>query len=453
MKSFDTQNAVYAQASAFSRRVESALGLSRGDPRIDKEYVHPVNTGRFSVIGKLENTVSMLQTARVNIEKLKVWLQEMKEFLEKDRHRSSWAKVPASVINNFIADRLSCIKVTSETAGFQGKMLLNGNSGVLGKVTGDNLRFIRGSARVVSSDSPGYPIAIYQAAQPSVLLGSSQVTEKNLREEKIISVNSGSQEVRYKMKGDETPDVFIENLQQCLVDQGFDISVYRTTDNLLLLRHNQLGSKVTFKGMSFNSRIISDVPGEYKIAESGLDIAGTIGSENAHGDGGFLIGDKGNRKTEGLVIFYDGRIDYSGQIVGYVSVKQNGILVPIDATESKMEIISIPSIKPDILAAGVSNQSGFSDLNSIRGNSEIECRDAIRLIIWSSTYLEFLLEELKWKEKSYVDRAIELLRSTISPQSAGDDLIYLSKDKAKDMVTQLKKMLTPMSVMKVTSWE
>ncbi len=451
MKNYSNQNALDLRVIEFSRRVESALSLSRGDPIIQKDYVSPVNQGRFSVIGKLEASVSMLQTARINIEKLKSWLQEMKDFLEKDRNRLNWARVPSSVINNFLSDRLSCIKVTTETVGFQGKNLLNGDSGVKGEASGDHIRFIRGSARVLSSEIPGYPIAVYQSAKPSVLVGSGIVSESNLRNESTISITNGAREVRYRIKENEAPEGFIENLQRCLLDNGFDISVYRTKDNHLFLRHNQLGSRSQFQGMSYHTDLISKVPGEYEEADPGIDIEGTIGSEKAHGDGGFLIGNKGNKKTDGLVIYYDGVIDYPGQIIGYVHVMQNGIFVPLDAVENQMEILSIPSITTDILAAGVNNRSGFSDLGAIRGNTEHECQDSIHMIIWSITYLDFLIDELKWKEKIYVDRAVELLRSTISPQSAEDDMIYLSKDKAKDMVTQLKSMLTPVAVMKVTS--
>ncbi len=453
MKDYNGHSAVFKRTVDFNRRVETALGLSRGDPLPQKEYVSPVNQGRFSVIGKLENTVSMLQTARINIEKMKGWLIEMKVFLDKERNRSSWAKIPASVINNFLSDRMSCLKVTSEKVSFEGRLLLNGSSGVYGEAVGDDLRFIRGSARVLTSEELGYPITVYQEAKPAILRGTGEITENAIRHENLIALSSGKQEVRYKIRDDDTPDRLIVNLQRCILDHGLDISVFRTKDNHLLFRHNQLGSRSSFQGMSDKTRIISHIPGEYKAAEPGLDVNGTIGSESAHGDGGFLIGDKGNKKTDGLVVFYDGVIDYPGQVVGYVKVKQNGVLVPLDSNESKMEILSIPSVKPTILAAGVSNSSGFTDLSVIRGNTESECRDSIRMILWSITYIDFLLDELKWKEKIYVDRAVELLRSTIRPQSAGDELLYLSKDKAKDMVNQLKSMLTPVSVMKVTSWK
>ncbi len=452
MSNYNNQSAIRINPHGFSRRVEVALGLSRGDPNVEKEYISPAGQGRFSVIGKLENSVSMLQTARMNVSKTKGLLEEMKEFLENDRHQSSWAKIPVSVVNNFLTDRMSKIKELTGTAGFQEKILLNGDSGVKGDVTGDNLRFVRGSARVVSSESPGYPLAIYQSPKPAILMGLAQVSQMTLEEESFIALTDGSQEVRYNLKEGEDSESLVMNLQQCLTDHGMDISVFRTKDDHLFFRHNQLGSRTGFQGMSYHTRLLSALPGQYRPADPGIDIAGTISSESAQGDGGFLIGDKGNKRTDGLAVFYDGQVEYSGQIVGYVNAQQNGIIVPLDATERKMEILSIPSLVPKQLAVGVANQSGFLDLSMIRGNTEAECRDSLKMILWSLTYLDFILDELKWKEKIYVERAVEMLRSTISPQSEEEEMLYLSKDKARDMVSQLKTMLTPATAMKVTTW-
>jgi hypothetical protein len=451
MRESVNQGAFKIRTDDLDRRVEIALGLSRGDPVTRKEYISPNNQGRFSVIGKLESGVSMLQSAIVNIKKIRGWLGETREFLEKDRHRSSWARIPPSVINNFLLDRLSYIKTTTESASFQGRGLLNGDSGVRGDTTDKRARFIRGSARVISSPSRGYPLAIHQAPRPSVLMGEGLLSRESLRAESAIAIREGTREVVYKIGKEENADSLVSNLRRLLTDQGLDIGVFRSRNNTLFLRHNQLGSRNGFKGISYRTRLISDTPGQYVSARPGVDVAGTIGEESAHGDGGFLIGDKGNRNTDGLVVYFDGEIEFPGQVVDHVKVRQNGILIPLDSTESQVEVLSVPSLVPELLAAGVSNYSGFSDLASIRGNTEAECRDALRLIVWSMTYLEFLRDELKWKEKVYVDRAVGLLRSTIHPRTNGEEMMYLSKEKARDMVDQLKTMLTPSTAMRITS--
>jgi hypothetical protein len=448
----DQQTAVRKQAADKNRRVDAALGLSRGDPVEHKEYISPFEQGRFAMIGKLECGVSKIQTAAVGVEKIRSMLSEMKRFLEEEGYRSFRAQIPVSVINNFLTDRLAHVKMTSETTSFRGQALLNGKSGVKGSVSGRNLRFIRGSARVQSSGENGYPIAVYEAPRPSVLSGAAQLTADEIRRESVIALADDKHEVRYQVRPDENPDSLVNNLQRYLLDNNFDISVYCTQDNHLFFRHNQLGSANSFKGMSADSRLVSAVPGHWLDAEPGADVTGTIGTEQAFGDGGFLIGNRGNPHTDGLVVYFDGMIETPGQIVGSVHVHQNGIRVPVDVSGSKVEILSIPSIQPEMLAVGVSNRSGFASLKSIRANTVMECRDALRLIEWSVTYLDYLLEELKINENNFVDRAVDLLRTTMSPQSAGDEILYLSRDKAKSMVDELKTMLTPAMTMKVTSW-
>jgi hypothetical protein len=452
MKYDHQQTAIKRGSADGNRRVDDGFGLSRGDPAGHREYISPFEQGRFAMIGKLESGVSKIQTAKVGVEKIRSMLSEMKRFLEEEGYRSFRAQIPVSVINNFLTDRLAHIKMTSETVSFRGKALLNGKSGVKGSVNGKNLRFIRGSARVLSSGENGYPIAIYQAPRPSVLKGAGRLTADEIRRESMIALADDSHEVRYQIGADENPDSLVTNLQQYLTDNNFDISVYRTQDNHLFFRHNQLGAANSFRGMSAYSRLVSVIPGSYIDAQPGADVMGTIASEQAHGDGGFLIGNRGNRLTDGLVVYFDGIIETPGQIVGSVQVEQNGIRVPVDLSGSKVEILSIPSIQPEMLAVGVSNRSGFTSLKSVRANTVLECRDALKLIEWSMTYLDYLIEEFKYNETNFVDRAVELLRSTMSPQSAGEEILYLSRDKAKSMVDELKGMLTPSMTMKVTSW-
>lgn len=404
------------------------------------------------MIGRLENSVSMIQTAVVNLEKIKGWLRETRRFLTEEAYRSFQAAVPVSVINNYIGDRLARIRVTAETASFKGRGLLNGESGVKGTREGDGLIFVRGSARARSSGPSGYPIALYQSPRPATLTGAARLEPAEIERESLIVIADESHEARYQVRGDEDPQTLVSNLWRFLNDNGFDISVYTDHDNRLFLKHNQLGSKGWFKGLSYQSRLLSDIPGEYEEAEAGVDIEGTIGSERATGEGGFLTGDRGNPNTEGVTIYYDGELDRPGQVVGRVRIEQNGIKVPVDVAGEKVEILSIPSLNPDTLAIGVPNQGGFQNLGSIRADTARQCRDALKLIDWSEGYATYLIDELKRNESAYVDRAVDLLRSTMAPKVAGEDIVYLSKEKAKGMAGELRGMLGQAVSPGVSSW-
>ncbi len=440
------------RAPEYHRRVDSATGLSRGDPAADREYSFPENRGRFSLIGKLESGVSMLQVAGSKIESIRDWLMEMKEFLEGDGDQSSVATIPESVMNNFLTDRLAHIKMLAETTAFQDRVLLNGKSGTTGEIRGDNLRFVSGSARVVSSESPGYPLAIYRSPKPSFLMGFTRIDRETLRHESIIALADDSREIRYRISENEDPDTLVANLQQCLSDHGLEVGVHCTREGFLFFEHDRPGSKTSFRGMSCRTRLLSEIPGKFQEAEPGCDIAGTIASEPARGDGSFLIGERGNPKTDGLVVQYNGAIEYPGQIVGYVDVTQNGIRVPLDVSGNRIEVLSLPCLQPESLAVGIPNRSGFDSLAEIRAHTPQEARDTLKLVVWATTYLEHLREELRWKENVYVDRAVDLLRSTMSARSGGDDILNFSKGKAQQMAGQLKEMMTPTMVLQIASW-
>ena len=79
-----------------NRRIDPTLGISRGDPASQKEYVSPFETGRFAMIGRLESGVSKIQTATIGVEKIKGMLSEMKRFLEEEGYRSFRAQIPVS---------------------------------------------------------------------------------------------------------------------------------------------------------------------------------------------------------------------------------------------------------------------------------------------------------------------------------------------------------------------
>ncbi len=441
MISYDNQCAF--KLDELNEKLRSGYSLDKQglDPLLDMKYVSSVNQGRFDTIGKLETGVSLIQAAQQSIEKISFWLQEIGRFINDIDGSKTHATIPKSVVNKYIGDRLTLVGELVSSSSFQGRKLLNGNCGIKAKVTGENLKFIRGSARVLSSQEPGYAVAIFQAPKPSMLSGNCQLTQEEIDREQSICINDGSREIKYTLQKDETPESLVVHLRECLLDQNLDVDVFRTRDNRLFFRHNQLGSKNNFRGLSDKTRIVSSDPGQYEHSTPGIDIAGTIGSESAHGDGGFLMGDRNNKRTDGLVLFFDGEVEYPGQTVGYVHVKQKGITVPLEPSGTTVEMLSIPSIEPKLLAVGLATRSGFKDLASINIENQMAQKDALKMVLWSVVYLEYLSKELKLKENEYVDRTIELLKGSLTSPSADRDDICLSKEKAGAMVEQIKEML------------
>ena len=439
------------QIPGLHRRIDPSLGLNQEDPLMAMSRGSTNNQGRFAMIGKLETGVSMLQTAQSGLEKVIGHLQEVQEFLEKKQQERD-SSMASSVADHFIKEQIGKIRYAVEASSFQGRAILNGKRGVQGSTTGKSLYFVRGSANVLSSAEPGYPVTVTRSATPSVLVGAERVSERNLKDERLIVLMESGQEVRYKVRDDESPQSLVEHLQQELTRRGIDISVHMTQDHHLYFRHNRLGSSTGFQGMSYQTRLISTVAKSFVTATPGEDIEGNLGLEPALGEGGFLIGQRGNRRTEGLIVYYDGILSYPGQVVGYVHVTQNGELMPLDPLGHRSEILSIPALQPNFQAVGAPNSSGFWSLEAIRGATAKQRRDALKLVIWSLSDLDYLCRELKWKEETYVELAINFLRNTMQPELLGEDVIQLSKEKAGEMAHQLKSMLPKSISSGVSSW-
>ena len=433
------------------RNVDRNLFPERGESpnKIGPTGVH--SKGRFYMISKLENCVSILQIARINIEKINDQLSEMGKFLEKEIRFFPASNIPVSVVNNYLTERISNIKMISETASFQGKALLNGNCGVKSITKGKGLRFVKGSPHVTSSDEGGYPVKIIELPEYSGLIGNKAISAELLQYEELIIISDDEKEFKYRITKEETIETLIPNLQRGLHENGFNISVYKTKNNFLYFKHNQLGIANDFTGTSLKTQLISKYPGQPVTAKVGKNIMGEIGNEPTIGEGGYLTGLKTNKRTRGLTLYFDGTsTEQAGQIVGHVLVKQNGLVVPLDLEGKKAEILSLPSLTPELLAAGIPNFSGFLNLKSIRVHSAEERKDALMLIYSSIKGLKSLNKDLVSKENYYVNLAVEMLRLTMKPKVAGVEILSLSKEKASEMAEQLKGMLSPQLMVEST---
>ncbi|OGH02408.1 MAG: hypothetical protein A2600_06570 [Candidatus Lambdaproteobacteria bacterium RIFOXYD1_FULL_56_27] len=413
-----------------NRRLAPLMGteppVSPGNPLV----------GRVAVIAGLEGKVSLLQVAKGGIGRIQLWLGEIRTFLEEAPSKD--APMAPSVANQFLEDRLRQIEGITQAVSFAGRALLNGKSGITGAAEGAGLQFVRGSARTLSSIGKGYPVSIDETARPASLLGTQPAVPSVLAQERWITLKEGGVEARYKVLGHEEPKELVYNLQRVMEEAGLDITVFLTRDQRLLFLHNQLGSGPKFEGTSQATRLVSGLPGEPMPSMAGRDLIGSIGTEPAQGSGAFLVGNRGNARTEGLIVYYDGPVQYPGQVVGYVTVTQNGILVPLDLKGQEVELLSLPQLSPSTQAIGVRNPSGFQCLSQIRAGSAKERWDAHKLVLRALADLSELAEELKWKEEVYVQKALDLLRQNPAEESATKALLGLSTEKAQQMALDLK---------------
>lgn len=394
-----------------------------------------------SVTSDLENNVSRLQTAAHGIDQILDVLKDLADFLDTEVSFKLNSNVAASVINNFIDEKLTEIKSFCQETTFSGKRLLNGESGVIGRTTGKGLQFVRGSALVKSSGEAGYEVQVTKVPTASLLMGTAKLDKETLKKEHCIIVKDQKKEICYELNRNESIYSLLNNLQKKLNANGLDISVFQSRNNYLILKHNEPGEHTHFTGLSKNTALLSKIPGEPETAIRGQNVAGFINQEPAYGVGGYLIGGPGNYCTDGLILYFNGSICQSAKPTGTVFVRQNGIQVPLSVEQTEMDLISLPNISPENMSVGVSNACGFMNLSMIRSNNSMENLESIKLIRYAMEDLKDLKSELKRKENFFVELAILLLKNPLESKEADVGVVSCSHEKANEMAEQIKLML------------
>lgn len=390
---------------------------------------------------QLEDAVSLTQVAQVTIVQILQRVQDMKQFLSELQFIQKKTLPPESIINHFLEEKLQQIKKLIVKNRFNETPIFSGHFGTHGETLGKHLQLVSFSSNVLPSPAKGYPVVIKQNAQRATLIGSEKLTSENLKLEKMISLFEGGKEIHYSLKKEESPDSLVQNLQNLVALRGLDLGVFRTSDNHLMVIHNQLGSRPNFQGLSYQSRILSETPALICAPQTkGRDIAGSIAGETALGKGGFLFGKKGNLQTDGLVLYYDGSLHYSGEVVGRVLISKNSLETPLPYLNQSFKPLNFPNLFPEKQAIGVGNQSGFLSLADLKGGTQLQRHDALKLIEIGIERLESLKNKLKQQEEQYVEQALHTLRSPLQIPFLLEEAVC-SKEKAHQMERQLREMV------------
>jgi len=394
-----------------------------------------------SLISELENNVSRLQTANNGIDQISDVLKDLVDFLNEEVSFKPKSNIPGSVISHFIDEKLRETNSFCSQTTFSGRSLLNGESGVIGRTVGKGLQFVRGSALVKSSGEAGYDVQVTKVPFSSIMMGTEKLDKETLHREHYITVKDHKKEICYELRPNESIHSLLNNLQKKLNANGLDISVFQSRNNYLTLKHNEPGDHTQFTGISRNTALLSRIPGEPEVSQPGQNVAGYIDREPAHGMGGYLIGDAGNYRTDGLILYFNGSVQQVGETTGKVIVRQNGIQVPLSVDRAEMDLISLPNISPENMSVGVSNACGFMNLRMIRSNDAMERAESVKLIQYAMDDLKDLQSELKHKENFYVEIAISLLKNPVSSEDAEIGVVSCSHEKASEMAEQIKRML------------
>ena len=313
---------------------------------------------------------------------------------------------------------------------FGDRALLDGSLSPLAEARGEGLQFVAASSRTRASPTGGFPVVVRTFPARARLEGERPVTPELLRKPIRLGVRAGDRWAEAATRGGESFAGLCAALALAIREGGLELRVVESAGRRLAVEHVRYGPGRRFWADSFPAGILSMADGSSRIAEDGRDVAGTLNSEPARGQGESLAGVPGNRTTDGLVVAWTGPpppedeiVPGEGARVGSVVILSRGLNLRFGGAESQGVRVQAPSVLPSALGRNVFNQSGFANLAEIRVGTTRQTQDALRIVERAQAEVyQARLAVLQVLSACVLPRVNELRAQMgqAAPESAGD---------------------------------
>jgi flagellin len=314
-----------------------------------------------------------------------------------------------------IDNAIETINRIATSAQFGTKLLLDGSRGVQGNTTDGNTSFESGSEKTVAGT---YAIVITTQAEQAVATAGTAQTAALATNETLtinginVQLTAGMTQVQVEAAVNDV------NRQTGVTASIVGGALTLTTDAYGSLQSVSAVSNVAAAGTSSGI-------GTTVIADTGVDIAGTIGGLAATGKGTVLTGDAG-QTTEALAISTTNAAGASGS----VTVTQGSLQFQVGPNAGQTVRISLPSMVASQLGTGlVSNQ--FNNLSEIDVTSAQGASDAIGIIDKAIDQVTTKRGEIGAFQKNTLESYINTLRigheNTIAAESVIRDTDFAAE--------------------------
>ena len=312
-----------------------------------------------------------------------------------------------SLRSEMIKQHLIKIDNLAKTSQFSGHFLLNGDSGVKGETIGRGLKFIRGGKNTNIGIGENLPVNILALPEKSFLCSRVEVTSSLIKKEKYIYFKISGKHYEFNVSDLSTVEEFVNSFRLFSLYAGLDISLGMQNDGRACFFSNQAGESFKFSVLSAITNMFHDGEKNFAECEKGKNISAKIGDMETIGLGNFIIGLSQGSPSDGVILSYDGLLNYPGEKVGEVKLfNGNWIYKGVDDTFTQ---ISLPNLKTQHLGQGVTNRSRFSNLSQIKVEDMQQKNDSLLIANWAVQDIRYVIAKLEATEEQFIQKAIQAL--------------------------------------------
>lgn len=335
-------------------------------------------SGLRAAIDNSEKAVAVVQTAEGALNEINSLLVKVRS-LAIDSANTGVNDEDALAANQAeIANALDTINRISNNTQFGEKKLLDGSAGLNGTTTDADVTFLKATT---DTSAGSYAVDITTAAERANVTASSAQTGV-LAADETLTINGVSITLNAGLSRAEVQSRINEFSGQTGVVAENDPSAATSTR----LRTQDYGTDATIQVISN----VADSPtssgfGTSQVTDTGVDIAGTIGTNAASGDGNILTGTAG--LSTGIKVSVGQSASDSAASAGgtgdtaqgQVTVSNNSLVFQIGANQGQTVSVAIDSVSATGLGIGVTGNQ-FASLNDIDVTSASKAQDTLGVV-------------------------------------------------------------------------
>ncbi|MBF0288336.1 MAG: flagellin [SAR324 cluster bacterium] len=403
-------------------RLASGQKINRGadDPAglVISENLRSQIAGIEQAVSNSEVSISMVQTAEGALTEVNNLLIQARQLSLAAANEGANDTNALLALQSQLKNALESIDRVSSNTRFGNKSLLDGSRGISGVANVDDLLFLGATVNTRSSPVTGFPVKITQLPSRS---GVSSDFSDSDAEELVLSVTEGGKAITVVGTEEETAESFAGKLNKSVREANLDLEVIFDKDGeTLILQHKNYGTESTFQVRSSKGGVLAESADVIQKINNGVDVKGSINGEAATGVGRVLVGNEGNRFTDGLAVLFSG--DEVGE-PGTVSVAQNSLVFQIGPNEGQRVRIAIDDTGADSLARGLSNESGFRSLADANITTAQGAEDTIRMMDRAINEISAIRGRLGAFQKNALETNTATLRVTAENLIAAESSI------------------------------